>query len=90
MLRADWGIELQPRGGTLDVAEIHTAYGFCAAPVVVQLPAKWVSEFAETESLRYLATLIAEAVDTDTTTELVELCVAGDWLRRPVLRVVRR
>ena len=86
----DWGIELQPRGSSLDVAEIHTTHGFCATPVVVQLPDRWVSEFAEAESLGYLATLIAEAVDTDSTTQLVELRVSGDWLRRPVLKVVRR
>ena len=39
--------------------------------------------------LEYLAALIAEAVDTDTTTQLVELRVAGDPLERPVLKVVR-
>lgn len=90
LLLTYWDITLQPRGGSLDVAEIRTDQGFCASPVIVQLPAKRVSAFAEQESLEYLAILISEAVSTDTTTQLVELRVAGDWLRRPVLKVVRR
>ena len=88
-LLTDWNLELRPRGSSLDVAEIVTERGFCANPVTVRLPLKWVSEFDKNEGIHYLATLIAEAIDTDTTTQLQEISVTHDWLRRPVVNLVR-
>ncbi|MDO5676002.1 MAG: hypothetical protein Q4G35_00680 [Propionibacteriaceae bacterium] len=88
-LLENWNLELRPRGDNLDVAEIVTDRGVCAAPVTVRLPLEWVSKFAKSEGIDYLAVLIAEAVDTDTTTQLEEIVVTHDWLRRPVVKLIR-
>lgn len=85
------GVKVKARGWGLDVVEtVGWAEGNCSDPVVIHMPHKWVARFVAVESTGYLATLIAEALESDSETEVTEIIVGGDLFRRPVVKVRRR
>lgn len=75
----------------MDVVEIRGwTEGNCADPVVLKLPQKWVTRFAEQEGLSLLGILISAQLECASDSQLEELSVGPDLLRRAVLKPTRR
>ncbi|MDO5676001.1 MAG: hypothetical protein Q4G35_00675 [Propionibacteriaceae bacterium] len=87
---AAWGIPLEPRGASFDVATISNwSYGNCANPVIVRLPKARTAKLMEARGVPWLARVISEELDTVSGTQLQEIVVRGGRLGIPTVQARR-